>query len=219
MVRVSCCWSIRLQGGDRGTEFPPARGGNNPTGVFELGSSSTFLDVDPLFGNYCLNLETPVAFLPTWPSANPSHSSSSFSIARPPVPSWIFIFVLSLCGPCKRKGKLIRALHSPSPPFLTPEVHSSRQVLLSQYTFSSVTFVTAQVYFWGVRMSSRIEESSIFCPFIMSFWKSVFVLIQPDHLMVCQQFGTFFVLSIPSTSQVPPGSFILLIKPTGLMRH
>lgn len=188
-------------------------------GVFELGSSSTYLDVDPLVGNYCLNLETPVDFLPTWPSANPSHSSSSFSIAGPPVPSWILIFVLSLCRPCKRKGKPIQALHSTSLPFLTPEIRSSRQVLLSQYTFSSVSFVTAQVYFLGVRMSNRIEESSIFCPFIRSFCKSVLVFIQLDHLMVYQQFGTFFVLSIPSTSQVPPGSFIPLIKPTVLMRH
>lgn len=52
-------------------------------GAFELRLSSTFLDGDPLVGNYCLNLETPVDFFPTWPGANPSHSSSSFSIAGP----------------------------------------------------------------------------------------------------------------------------------------
>lgn len=71
------CWSLRLQ---EGTE---ALNSQVLTVKQSDGSLRTrvVLDVDPLFGNCCLNLETPVHCLPTWPSANPLYSSSSFSIA------------------------------------------------------------------------------------------------------------------------------------------
>lgn len=86
MVGVSRCWPIRLQGGGLRHRIATRSWWKRSDGAFEPGLSSTFLDVDPLFGNYCLNLETPVDFLPTWPSANTLHSSSSFSMAGPLVP-------------------------------------------------------------------------------------------------------------------------------------
>jgi len=47
---------------------------------------------------------------------------------------------------------------------------------------------------------------------LLGFFQVFFCLIQLNHLMVHQQFGTFFVLSIPSTSQVPQEGFMPVDK-------
>lgn len=75
--RVFGWWWQEVPAGPSGTEFPGAHSGNN------LREPLNQACLGPLFRNYCLNLETPVHCLPSWPSTNPSCSSSSFSMAGP----------------------------------------------------------------------------------------------------------------------------------------
>lgn len=74
--------------------------------------------------------------------------------------------------------------------------------------FFFVSFFTALVYFWDedvkpYRGIQHFLPNSSFC--FRSVCKSVFVLVQPDLMVVCQEFVTFFILFNASAFWVPQG--------------
>lgn len=145
-------------GGDQGTKFPPAHSRNSVMGAFELSCRAlSWMQIHSLeMTVYIWKLQ--LTSFPLGPVLTLlTHAAASALLLHQALRNFDVHF--NSWRPCKRKEKPILFFHGTILPFLTPAIHSSRQVLLSQQFFLGQLCHSTGLFI-GVKMSSPIEECS-----------------------------------------------------------